>query len=169
MESFGIYSDDEISEPSQKFFIWPEPDNSYMKVIWKSPTQKYPHGFNVLGSRYHPIGDFDSTTAVLPNEPLRIYKTQKGFRVFFTGRYDVDRDSMFDELDARGGDRLYSRFGKTRGYFSSRLQPKSLPTPSNYAVARFLYDTGEARPEWKQLIEYHDSVTNAYSPDAILV
>lgn len=168
MKSIGMYSDDVLA-PMQKFFIWPESDTSYMKIIWKGPTDKYPYGFNVLGSRYHPIGDFDSPTARLPDEPLRIYQTQNGFRVFFTGRYDVDRDSMFDELDVMGGDILYSRFGKKRGYYSSRLQPKNPPAPENYAVTRFLSETGPALPQWQQLIEYHDFVTNAHSPDAILV
>ena len=168
MNPIGIYPDDP-SSPLQKFFIWPESDTSYMKIIWKGPTDKYPHGFHVLGSRYHPIGDFDSPNARLPDEPLRIYQTRNGFRVFFIGRYDVDRDSMFDELDAMGGDRLYSRFGKKRGYYSSRIEPKDLPAPQNYSVARFLFESGTAVPQWQQLIEYHDFVTNANSPDAVLV
>ena len=82
----------DLSGNNTQFYVWPESDQSYMKLIWKYPTQKYPGGFHVLGSRYHPVGDFDRPDIRLPNEPLRIYETQHGFRVFFTGRYDVDLD-----------------------------------------------------------------------------
>jgi hypothetical protein len=159
----------DLDDSNQKFFVWPDNDYSYMKMIWKQPTRKYPDGFHVLGSRFHPIGDFDNPNVMLPDEPMRIYKTQKGFRVFFTGRYDVDRNAMFDELDAMGGDKLYSKFARFRRYFASRVEPKSLPAPDGYAVTQFLEETGSARPEWKDLIETHDRLTNAYAPDAILV
>ena len=153
----------------KKFPIWPDEDTSYMKIIWKNPTENHPYGFHVLGTRYHPIGDFDSPDAILPNEPLRIYQTRNGFRVFFTGRYNVDRDAMFDELIGMGGDERYSKFGKNRRYFASRIEPKNFPTPENYAVARFVSESFQALPEWKELIEYHDAMTNAHSQDSILV
>jgi hypothetical protein len=167
METFD--SNDEAFDPSEKFLTWPDSDESYMKIIRKSPTKQHPYGFHVLGTRYHPIGDFDTPEAILPNEPLRIYQTKNGFRVFFTGRYDVDRDAMFDELDAMGGDMLYSKFGKSRRYFASRIEPKTLDAPRNHAVTKLLSEIGTPLPQWRQLIEYHDSVTNAYSLDAILV
>ena len=169
MKNFILAPDTDMAHPEQKFFTWPDEDTSYMKMIWKSPTRKYPHGFHVLGSRYHPIGDFDSPNALLPNEPMRIYQTKNGFRVFFTGRYNVNRDAMFEELDAMGGDKLYSKLARTRRYFASRVEPKNLPAPDNYSVTRFLEETGPARPEWKDFIEYHDQLTNAYSLDSILV
>jgi len=169
MKDFIVSSDIDVSNPKQKFFVWPEDDTSYMKMVWKSPTPKYPYGFHVLGSRYHPIGDFDHPNAMLPDEPMRIYQTRHGYRVFFTGRYDVDRDSMFDELVAMGGDRLYSKLGRTRRYFTARVEPKELPAPNHYAIVRLLVETAPARPEWKDYIEYHDQLTNAHSPDAELV
>jgi hypothetical protein len=169
MKNFILRPDTDVSNPEQKFFTWPDEDTSYMKMIWKSPTLKYPSGFHVLGTRYHPIGDFDHPDVMLPDEPMRIYQTRNGYRVFFTGRYDVDRDAMFQELDAMGGDRLYSKLARTRRYFASRVEPKQLPAPDNYAITRLVAETGPARSEWREFIDYHDQLTNAHSPDAVLV
>lgn len=152
-----------------QFFVWPESDTSYMKMIWKFPTRKYPSGFHILGSRYHPVGDFDRPDVSLPDESLRIYETRHGYRVFFTGRYNVNLDSMFDELDAMGGDPLYSKFARQRRYFAMRVEPKDQPAPSPFAIARLVEQTGEPLPEWKRMIEYHDALVNAFDSSAVLV
>lgn len=151
------------------FYVWPDEDTSYMKMIWKHPTKKYPSGFHILGSRYHPVGDFDRPDILLPSESLRIYETRNGFRVFFTGRYNVNLDSMFNELDAMGGDPLYSKFARQRKYFAMRVEPKSLPAPTPFSIARFVEQTGSPLPEWERLIDYHDQLVNAHDKNSFLV
>jgi hypothetical protein len=153
----------------RKFFIWPDEDTSYMKMIWRYPSKKYTNGFHILGSRYHPVGDFDREDIMMPNEPLRIYKTRNGFRVFFTGRYNVNVDSMFDELDSLGGDPLYSKYARVRRYYACRVEPKFAPVPENFSVTRLLEETGPCLPEWRKFIETHDEITNALAPDTVLV
>lgn len=162
-------ADVDTSTNDPKFYIWPDGDTTYMKMIWKHPTKKYPSGFHILGSRYHPIGDFDRPDVLLPRESLRIYETRNGFRVFFTGRYNVDLDSMFDELDSMGGDPLYSKFARQRRYFASRVEPKELPAPEPWSVTRLVEQTGEPLPEWIKFIEKHDQLTNAYAQGTFLV
>lgn len=162
-------SGDVDTSSNERIFVWPDEDTSYMKLIWKFPTKKYKSGFHILGSRYHPVGDFDRPDVLLPDESLRIYETRNGFRVFFTGRYNVDLNSFFDEVDAMGGDPLYSRFARQRKYFAMRLEPKELPVPEPHAVTRFIEQTAPPLPEWQKLIDFHDQITNAHDPNAILV
>lgn len=169
MRQWTLAGDLDLATSDPKFFVWPESDTSYMKLIWKFPTKKYRSGFHILGSRYHPVGDFDTPDVVLPGESLRIYETRHGFRVFFTGRYNVDLDSMFDELDAMGGDPLYSKFARQRRYYAMRVEPKELPVPNPHAITRFVEQTGKPLPEWEMLIDYHDKLTNAHDPNAVLV
>jgi hypothetical protein len=171
-------SDDLISSVGQEmdadnftkdFFVWPDEDTSYVKLILKQPTKKYPAGFHLLGTRYHPIGDFDREDVKLPNEPMRIYKTRNGFRVFFTGRYDVNLDSMFDELDAMGGDPLYSKYARMRRYYACRIEPKFPPAPTNFSITRLVAETGPCLPEWREFIKIHDEATNALATHTVLV
>lgn len=161
--------DVDVASGNANFFVWPESDNSYMKVVWKYPTKKYASGFHVLGSRYHPVGDFDRPDVQLPDESLRIYETRNGFRVFFTGRYNVPFNPMLDELDALGGDRMYSRFARQRRYYASRLDPKELPAPEPWSVTRFVQQIGTPLPEWSDFIAFHDERTNALVPGTFLV
>ena len=163
-----IVESDEVSI-QEKFYTWPKSDTSYMKVIRKLPNERYPKGFHLMGSRYHPIGDFDEPGVLLPAESLRIYKTIHGYRVFFTNRYNVDIDSMFDELDALGGDPLYSKYGRRRGYFACRIEPKSEVYGDRYAIAHLLEQTGKPLPEWAHFIKMHDQACNATELDAPLV
>lgn len=157
----------ESGEPG--YFVWPDGDTSYMKMVFRFPSEQYPHGFHVLGSRYHPVGDFDDPGVTLPAESLRIYKTAHGWRVFFTDRYDVNVGSMFDELDAMGGDKLYSRYGRRKKYFAMRVEPKTRPAPPNWAVTSLLEQTGRIRPEWARLIAEHDTRTRALERGTVLV
>jgi len=166
---FRMTADVDTTTGDSKFYVWPEEDHSYMKVVWKHPTKKYPYGFRILGSRFHPVGDFDRPDIMLPGESLRIYETRNGFRVFFTGRYNVDRDAMFDELDAMGGDPWYSKFARQRRYFAMRIEPTMLPVPTPFAIARLVGQAGTPLPEWERLIEYHDQAVNALDPHAVLV
>jgi hypothetical protein len=154
---------------TKDFFIWPDEDTSYVKLIWKHPTRKYPSGFHIFGTRYHPIGDFDREDVRLPDEPMRIYETRNGFRVFFTGRYNVNLNSMFDELDAMGGDPLYSKYARMRKYYACRIEPKSRPAPAHFSIARLLNETGPCLPEWRKFIEMHDQATNALATHTELV
>jgi len=158
-----------MTEPSPRYFVWPEHDRSYMKTIFRHPSTQYPHGFHVLGSRFHPIGDFDNPGVHLPAEPLRIYRTAHGWRVFFIGRHDVNVDDMFDELDALGGDPLYSRYGRKKRYFAMRVDPKTHPVPPNWAVTSLVEQTGPLRPEWERLVSRHDALTRALEKNTVLV
>jgi len=153
----------------KNFYIWPDEDTSYVKLIWKYPTPKYPHGFHILGTRYHPIGDFDRDDISLPDEPMRIYKTMNGWRVFFTGRHNVDVNTMFDELDTLGGDPLYSKYARKRRYFAVRVEPKMVPTPSPSSVALLMGENGKPLPEWEKFIAMHDEMVNAHATDSVLV
>lgn len=160
---------DLLADSKPGYFVWPDGDTSYMKMVFRYPDEKYPGGFHVLGSRYHPVGDFDDPGVVLPAESLRIYKTANGWRVFFTGRHNVDVNSMFDELDAMGGDKLYSLYGRRKKYFAMRVEPKTPHPPGNWGVTRLLEQTGTPRPEWEKLIAEHDRLTRALEPGTILV
>ena len=151
------------------FFVWPDEDTSYVKLIWKHPTEKYPAGFHLLGTKYHPVGDFDREDVKLPNEPMRIYKTRNGFRVFFTSRHDVNVNSMFDELVALGGDKMYSKYGKMRKYYACRIEPKFPPVPTNFSIARLVAETGPCLPEWREFVKIHDEATNALATHTVLV
>jgi hypothetical protein len=154
---------------NRKFFIWPDEDTAYMKLIWRYPSKKYPSGFHVLGSRYHPVGDFDRPDVLLPRESLRIYETRNGFRVFFTGRFNTNLDSMFDELDQLGGDPLYSKYARQRRYYACRVDPKTNPAPDPWSVCRLVEQVGEPLPEWREFIEFHDAQTNALAEGTFLV
>lgn len=150
-----------LGAPPQGAYYWPSKDTDSMKLIWKEPTPRYPYGFHVLASRYHPIGDFDTPELPnLPKESLRIYKTKSGFRIFFTGRYNVEMEPMLKELDAMGGDQTYSRVSFLRGYYAVRVQPKRL-VDQPVAVARFLRQEGTPLPAWNEFIARHDELTNA--------
>mgnify|MGYP006274870187 CR=1 FL=1 len=151
------------------YFVWPDDDTSYMKMVFRYPDERYPAGFHVLGSRYHPVGDFDDPGVKLPKESLRIYKTAHGWRVFFTDRYNVNVSSMFDELDSLGGDKLYSRYGRRKKYFAMRVDPKVPTPPKNWAVTKLIEQVGTPRPEWQSLISEHDRLTRALEPGTILV
>lgn len=171
-----IFPPEEIGQGSipggpdkSKYYVWPDDDFTYVKMIRKHGTNKYPHGFRILGTRFHPVGDFDRDDVRLPDEPLRIYKTMHGWRVFFTGRYNVDLDRTLDEFDSMGGDPVYSEYARLRKYFAMRIDPKVIPAPYPSAVARFVGETGEPRPEWMKLISMHDRLVNAHDPTAILV
>jgi hypothetical protein len=153
----------------KNFFVWPDGDDSDVKLIWKHPTPKYPRGFHVLGSKKHPIGDFDREDVLLPDEPLRIYKTMNGYRVFFTGRYKPDVNAMFDELDSLGGDPLYSKYARMRRYFAVRIEPKCVPPTDNYAIAKLVAEQGDTHPGWMRFIDIHDQLCNSNDPDAVLV
>jgi hypothetical protein len=151
------------------FFVWPDEDTSYVKLIYKHPTKKYPFGFRIFGTKYHPIGDFDSQDIRLPNESMRIYQTLNGYRVFFTDRFNVDINSMFDELDAMGGDPSYSKYARIRKYYACRIEPKTQNPPPNFSVARLIDVTGPSLPEWERFIEMHDQACNALDMSSVLV
>lgn len=148
-------------------YVWPSDDDAYMKMIRKTRPDGFQ--FRILGSRFHPIGDFDSPNATLPDEPARVYQTANGLRVFFVGRYGEPPGSFLEELVSYGGDPTYARICRARGYYACRVDPKTPTFGEDYAVTRLLGQTGEARPEWAKFIEHHDDITNALATHATLV
>lgn len=154
-----------------KYFIWPDEDRSRYKLIWRYPCERY-DGFHVLGTRFHPIGDFDGEDPPpVPNEPYRLYRTRGGYRVLYTGRVTLDRKNMmetFDILDEMGGDKLYTKYARKRGYFAARLEPK-YPSPKVVnSVARLVAYEGTPHPEWEDIIRLHDSWVHPYDRHAVL-
>ena len=154
-----------------RYYIWPDEDKSYYKLIWRYPCERY-DGFHVLGTRYHPIGDFDGEEFPhLPDEPARVYRTRKGFRVMYVGRITDSRDElmrMFDVMDEMGGDKLYTKYARKRGYYAARLEPK-YPSPKVVnSVARLIFQQGDTHPQWEKLIQIHDSWTHPFDLNSVL-
>jgi hypothetical protein len=143
-----------------KFYIWPEDDYSSYKILDRKPD-KYWGGFAILGTRFHPIGDFDTDEFVVPDEPCRIYQTRKGYRIFFTGRYAPDLDLMLDELIERGGDPLYSKYCRKKRYYAARLDPKYESLTGNPCVTRLVMAQGTPLEPWNEIISLHDDWTGA--------
>ena len=151
------------------FHVWDPGDSSYMKMIYARRADGT--GFRVLASRFHPIGDFDSPGSSLPpGEPARIYKTSKGFRVFFTGRHGEPPGGFLESLIPHGLDPLYAKICRDRGYYAVRVDPKVPdPTGGSGAVATLLAQSGRILPEWGELISNHDGMCGVFSDPAILV
>ena len=154
-----------------RYYIWPDEDRSYYKLIWRYPCERY-DGFHVLGSRFHPFGDFDGEEFPhLPDESVRVYRTRGGYRVLYTDRITDTRDkmmSMFDTLDELGGDKLYTKYARKRGYFAARLEPK-YPSPKvRNSVARLVFHQGEPLPQWEKIIELHDSWVHPFDINSVL-
>jgi len=140
---------------------WDDSDDSYMKLLFKEPTAKYPNGLYILGANRFPIGDFDNLDIPPIDEPARIYETAHGYRVFFTGRYNPNLPTMCDDLVSMGGDPQYSRFVKMRNYYACRVSPKSLTPKEGDSVARLVLETSPGLSEWDRFIQYHDGLVGA--------
>lgn len=148
-------------------YIWPEGDTSAYKFIYRDPDNHY-SGFRIIGTRYHPVADFDEEGFVIPDEPFRLYKTQKGYRGFFVGRYAPDLDSMLDEMVMRGADPIYAKYCRRKRYYAMRIDPKYPDPKSNLSVARLVMSQGEPLPEWGEIIDLHDRFTNAHEKFSVL-
>lgn len=148
-------------------YVWEPSDSDYFKIILK---EKPPHTrFRLIGTRQHPVGDFDGELVSLPDEPVRVYRTRNGNRVFFTGRYGEPPGDFLQSLVAHGCDPLYANICRERGFYAMRVDPKEPPPGLGYAVTRFVGQWGGVLPAWEKLIAVHDSMTHAHDPNTVLV
>ena len=149
-------------------YIWPEGDKTPWRIIQKPKGEKW-GAFKILGSAVLPVGDFDDGEPTL-DEPHRVYKTHKGYRVFYTGRYDPDFDGMVNKMLGDGVDEYYAKIAKRRRYYASRIEPKYFDRfAENWAVTKFLSQNGEIHPAWNEFIEIHDGWTGAHTQDTVLI
>ena len=149
------------------FHLWEPGDDAYMKMILRELGNG--KTYRNLGTRLHPIGDFDSPGARIPGEPARVYRTARGLRVFFIGRYGEPPGDFLESLVDLGCDPLYSKMCRQRGYYAARVDPKIPGYPGNTAVTALVGQTGEAHPGWDRFIRFHDELTRALEPGTILV
>lgn len=149
-------------------YIWPEGDKTPWRIIQKPKGEKW-GAFKILGSQILPVGDFDDGEPSL-DEPHRVYRTHKGYRVFYTGRYDPNFDNMVTKMFFDGADREYVKVAKKRRYYASRIEPKYFGNfGANWAVTRLMAQHGEIHPAWDEFIEVHDNWTGAHSQDTVLL
>jgi len=142
-------------------YIWPEGDKTPWRVIQK-PNGKAWGPFKILGSQIFPIGDFDSGEPSL-DEPHRVYKTHKGYRVFYTGRVDPDFDAMLNLMKDQGADKTYCDIAHRRRYYAARIEPKyASEKGSNWAICRLVNEYGQRNPAWNEIINFHDMRTGVY-------
>jgi hypothetical protein len=148
-------------------YIWPDWDMSPYKFIYRKPDNSY-GGFRIIGTRFHPVADFDGGEFMIPDEPFRLYRTQKGYRGFFTGRYAPDIDLMLDEMVARGADPVYAKYCRLKRYYAMRIDPKYPDRRPNFSVTQFVMEQGHSLPEWEEIINLHDRLTNAHEKFSVL-
>ena len=142
-------------------YVWPEGDKTPWRVIQK-PSGKSWGPFKILGSQIFPIGDFDSGEPLL-DEPHRVYKTHKGYRVFYTGRVDPDFDAMLNLMKSQGADEIYCDIAHRRRYYAARIEPKyNQEKRSKWAICRLLNEYGQRNPAWNEIINFHDMRTGVY-------
>lgn len=130
--------------------------------ISQSIHYKY-FGLKIILTASLPIGDFDTSTPPKIEEPHRLYKTNKGFRVFYINRYKPDLYWMLDKILEDGADASYVKVCKKTGMYVARLDPKQIKRSGEYAVCKFLFQDGIGKSEWKEFIQVHDEWTKAYS------
>ena len=150
-------------------FVWPAGDNDYMKIILKEKPNG--HSFRLIGTRLHPIGDFDDGHGMtLPDEPARIYRTRNGHRVFFTGRHGEPPGEFLGNLVAHGCDPRYAEICRKRGFYAVRVDPKEPASDfAPFAVTRLLGQSGIILPEWQRLIAVHVAMTRALDAGTVMV
>ena len=156
-----------------EWYVWPDEDSSFYKIIHK-PAGKMWGAFDVIGSKIHPMGDFDNGIVPNLNEPHRVYQTRKGYRVFYTGRYNPPFLPTLHEMWDQGADKSYLKNAKYRKYYAARVSPKYtddlVNNPgSSYSIVKLVYDTGEAHPGWTDFIAAHDELTNATGQSELIV
>lgn len=120
----------------------------------------------VIITRTFPVGDFDFEKPSI-SEPHRIYKTIRGWRVFYTGRIAPDITEMRSVMKYDGADLDYIKvLGKSK-YYTARLTPKidklcaDVFVGGDVGVVSFLSEKGKRLPEWSAFIDIHDKMTNA--------
>jgi len=133
----------------------------------QSTHYKY-FGLRILLTASLPIGDFDRINPPIINEPYRIYKTNKGFRVFYISKYKPDVFWMLNKILEQGGDPNYIDICKKTGMYVARLEPKQPRMSGDYAVCRFIEEKGNRRKEWTEFIQVHDEWTKANTKFTLL-
>lgn len=120
----------------------------------------------VIITRTFPIGDFDYERPSI-GESHRIYKTKRGWRVFYTSRISPDITEMRSVMKFDGADRDYVRGLAKAKYYTARLTPKTekrcedAVVGGDIGVAALVGESGKRLPEWSSFIELHDKITNA--------
>ena len=142
-------------------YVWPKGDKAPWRIIQK-PAGKAWGAFKILGTQMFPIGDFDEGIPRL-NEPHRIYKTHKGYRVFYTGRVDPDLDAMLAVMKRNGADETYCDIASRRRYYAARIEPKYPSAKNNdWAICQLVAEYGQRNTAWNEIINIHDMETGIY-------
>jgi len=105
-----------------------------------------------------PIGDFDQKDP--PDPAPRLYRTQGGWRVFYTNHGFGSCGLLMHDLLLSGCDPRYVMYASIYG-FSTRVSPKAL-RPEPWCVAKFVHQNGDIHPDWVAFISEHDRLTRAH-------
>jgi hypothetical protein len=120
-------------------------------------------GLRIILTSSLPIGDFDKKSPPIMDEPYRLYKTNKGFRVFYISRYKPDVFAMLKKMQEQGADISYIEGCRKNGMYVARLEPKYPRMSGDYAVCKFIKEEGARNTEWNEFIQVHDEWTKANS------
>jgi hypothetical protein len=104
-----------------------------------------------------PIGDFDQIQP--PDSAPRLYRTQGGWRVFYTDRGFGAQGQLMHDLILAGCDPRYILYVSLHG-FAVRVSPKR-DVPEPWCVARLVHQQGEIHSDWQEFISEHDRLTRA--------
>lgn len=150
-------------QPRVLTYQWPDGDHTPWRIIQKPAGRKW-GAFKILGSSTLPVGDFDQRRRPFIPEPHRVYKTNKGWRVLYTGQYAPDLDWMVDRMEQQGADPDFTRIAKKRRYYAARIEPKyapSYPGFDDWAIVTLVDEIGDRHPMWDEYIAVHDDWTRA--------
>jgi len=105
-----------------------------------------------------PIGDFDQLQP--PDQAARLYRTQGGWRVFYTDRARGPSGLLMRDLLLAGCDPRYILYVSLHG-FAVRVSPKrNVPEP--WCVARLVHQQGEIHSDWQEFIAEHDRLARSH-------
>lgn len=104
-----------------------------------------------------PIGDFDQLHPPMPAP--RLYRTQGGWRVFYTDRGRGPQGLIMRDLLLAGCDSRYILYVSLHG-FAVRVSPK-FDRPEPWCVARLVHQQGAIHPDWGGFICEHDRLARA--------
>lgn len=110
-----------------------------------------------------PIGDFDQFAP--PQHAPRLYRTQAGWRVFYTDRGYGSQGQLMHDLLLSGCDPRYILYVSLHD-FAVRVSPKK-DHPEPWCVARFVHQNGPIHQDWLDFISEHDRLARAHT-DGVL-
>ena len=114
-------------------------------------------GIAALGPAEQAVADIRSAAARFPSMTFRVYRTLAGFRVAVVGKRILPGSVESSELfDAFGSDPLYVKLCTKQDSFRARLTPKHWRCGAARPLAKFPYETPQARASydvWKQQYE----------------